>query len=120
MSIFNEITALAEAAADPAVHEGYPPTGATVPYSVHRPLSVNPEAEAVTGDAIDWDYQSTLYACGASVEASFNLAMLLLTALQGARAGGTTLRASMGYSGAPVEGHYECAVIVQLNQGGML
>lgn len=98
---------------------GYAPSGAELPYTVTRPLYIDDEAVAVDGSAINWDYQITLYACGASVEASFNLAVLLMNTLQGAYIGGTTLSTSMGYIGAMVEGHYESQVTVQLNQGGI-
>lgn len=114
MSIYNDITDLITVA--PA-HEGYPPTGAKVPYVVTRPLILDDLAVSVAGEAIDWDAQFTLYCCAASVEACYNLAVLVMGELQGARVGGTTLSTSMGYSGAQVEGHYESAVVVQLNQG---
>ena len=118
MSILNDITALGQAAGL-TIHMGYAPTGAKLPYTVHRPLILDDIEVAIAGNAIDWDYQTSLYACGASVEASFNLAVELIHALQGAPCGGTTLSTSMGYSGAPVEGHYETQVTVQLNQGGI-
>ena len=116
MSTFNDITALARAA-DLVVHEGYAPTGAMLPYTVHRPLYMDVDANSVTGEVIDWDVRFTMYACAESVEASFNLALLLMQALTGARVAGTTLATSMGYSGAVVEGHYESQVTIQLNQG---
>lgn len=118
MSIFNDIQAVAQAA-NLTVYPGYAPTGATLPYTVHRPLVLNDDVVALAGNAVLWDHQTTLYACGASVEASYNLAVELIRALQGARVGGTTLSTSMGYTGAQVEGHYESQVTVQLNQGGI-
>lgn len=120
MSILTDISDLI-ADNDLTVYTGYPPTGATVPYTVHRPLIVGsvPEAESIAGTSGIWDYQTSLYACGASVEASFNLALELMRILQGAVVGGTTLSTSMGYNGAQVEGHYESQVTVQLNQGGI-
>lgn len=102
-----------------SAYEGYPPTGTKLPYVVNRPLIVDSLELALNGDAIDWDYQFTLYCCAGSVEASFNLARLVMGELQGARVGGTTISTSMGYSGARVEGHYESQVTVQLNQGGL-
>lgn len=117
MSTFNDITAIVGADAELAVHEGYAPTGARVPYTVHRPLYIDVDADSVTGEVIDWDYQTTMYACAGSVEASLNLAIRLMSLLSGARVAGTTLKTSMGYSGAPVEGHYETQVTIQLNQG---
>lgn len=116
MSILNDITALVTAA--PCV-EGYPGTGLQLPYVVNRPLYIDDSTVSVNGKAIDWDFQFSLYCAGASVEASFNLAVTVMAELQGQRVGGTTLSTSMGYSGAQVEGHYESQVTVQLNQGGI-
>lgn len=116
MSIFNDITNLVAAA--PA-HEGYAPTGAKPPYVVSRPLLTDDLARALDGSPIDWDFQFSLYCAGASVEASWNLAILVMKDLDGKRVGGTTLSTSMGYIGAQVEGHYESQVTVQLNQGGI-
>jgi len=116
MSIFTDITDLITEV--PTI-SGYPPTGAKLPYVVHRPLLVDDIELAISGDALGWDYQTSLYCCAASVEASFNLALAVIGTLQGKRVGNTTLSASMGYSGAPVEGHYESQVTVQLNQGGI-
>lgn len=116
MSIIEDINALVTQA--PA-HTGYAPTGAKLPYVVQRPVVVDGDDPALAGNRISWDWQTSLYCCGASVEASFNLALAVCVALQGARVGGTTLNASIGYIGAPVEGHYESQVTVQLNQGGI-
>lgn len=118
MSILEGISSAAQVAGI-TIHTGYAPTGATLPYVVHRPLIIDAVELAVSGDALDWDYQTTLYACAGSVESSFNLAVALMQALQGARVGSTTVSTSMGYSGATVEGHYESQVTVQLNQGGI-
>lgn len=100
-------------------YTGQAPTGAKLPYTVHRPLIAEATERAISGDATVWDEQTSLYACGESVEASFNLALALMLALDGVRLGGTTLATSMGYAGAPVEGHYESQVTVQLSQGGI-
>lgn len=116
MSILTDITDKVTAA--PCV-VGYPATGQTLPYVVSRPLLADSLEGAINGKAIDWDFQFSLYCCGASVEASFNLAVLVMAEVHGARVGGTTLKTSMGYSGAQVEGHYETQVTVQLNQGGI-
>jgi hypothetical protein len=118
MSTLSDINTLVEAAGL-TIHTGYAPTGAIPPYSVHRPLFVGGDVIALTGEVIDWDHQTTIYCCAASVEASYNLALAVMRALQGARVSGTTLSTSMGYSGAQVEGHYESQVTVQLNQGGI-
>jgi hypothetical protein len=117
VSTFNDVTALAQATGP--TYEGFAPTGAACPYIVHRPLVIDTGSVAVNGAAISWDSSYTLYCCGDSVEASFNLAVALMSRLQGARVAGTTLNTSMGYSGAPVEGHYETQVTAQLNVGGI-
>lgn len=116
MSNLNAIDALITAAPS---HIGYAPTGAAVPYVVTRPLVIDTLATALDGSAIDWDTQFTIYCAAGSVEASYNLAVEVMRDLQGARVGGTTLSTSMGYNGAPVEGHYESQVTAQLNQGGI-
>lgn len=118
MSVFEDITGLV-AAADLLVYQGYAPTGAKLPYTVHRPLVLEEAAVVLDGSASVWDTQTTLYACAASPTASWNLAQRLLAALQGKYVGGTTLSTSVGYIGAQVEGHYESQVTVQLNQGGI-
>lgn len=117
MSIFNEINDLITVADS---HIGYPPTGAKLPFVVSRPLLMD-QMEEVTlaGQSLVLDYQFSLYCAGGSVEASWNLAVLVCGELQGQRVGGTTLSTSVGYIGAPVEGHYETQVTVQLNQGGI-
>lgn len=102
-----------------AVLNGYAGTKAQLPYIVNRPLLTDYQDVAINGAALDWNQEFSLYACAGSVEASFNLAVALINHLQGQRVGGTTLAASMGYSGAQVEGHYESEVTVQLNQGGI-
>lgn len=118
MSVMRDIDALVEAAGV-ASHIGEAPTGALVPYAVIRPLFLGGDVIALTGEVIDWDDQTSIYCCGASVEASYNMARLLMGALQGAPSNGTTLNTSMGYIGAQVAGHYESQVTVQLNTGGI-
>lgn len=116
MSIFNDIDALVVSAPS---YLGYAPTGAELPYVVSRPLLTDDLELALNGDALGWDFQFSLYCCAAGVEASFNLAVMVMRDLQGKRVGGTTLTTSMGYVGAQVEGHYESQVTVQLNQGSI-
>lgn len=116
MSTLDDLKALVQAAGV-ACHIGYAPTGAVVPYAVIRPLFIGGDVVALTGEVIDWDHQESIYCCGASVAACFNMAVLLMGSLQGAPFSGTTLSTSMGYNGAQVEGHYESQITVQLNQG---
>jgi hypothetical protein len=118
MSTLQDINTLVEAEGL-TIWTGYAPSGARLPYSVHRPLFVGGDVIAVTGEVIDWDHQTTIYCCAESVEASYNLALAVMRSLQNKRVAGTTLSTSMGYSGAQVEGHYESQVTVQLNQGGI-
>lgn len=114
MSILNDIDAFIT---EVPSHVGYAPTGAKLPYVVLRPLIIEDPEIAIAGNAVHWGTQYSVYCCGASVEASFNLALSVIGTLQGKYVGGTTLSASMGYNGAPVEGHYESQVTIQLNQG---
>ncbi len=100
-------------------HEGMAPTGARLPYTVSRPMLVDPLTGAINGDAIGWDLSFTIYCCGASVAASFNLAQAVIATLHGKRVGDSTLAASLGYAGAPVEGQYESQVTVQINRGSI-
>ena len=117
MSIFTDITDMVQAA--PA-HKGYAPTGARVPYVVSRPLLIDDALDrALSGDPIALDTQFSLYCCGASVAASYNLAVAVMKELDARPLAGTTLKTSMGYIGVQVEGHYESQVTVQLNQGGI-
>lgn len=99
---------------------GYASTGARVPYVVSRPLLFGDDLDrALSGDAFAWDTQYSLYCAAASVEASYNLALEVMRDLDGQPLAGTTLATYMGYVGAPVEGHYESQVTVQLTQGGI-
>ncbi|QIN93837.1 hypothetical protein SEA_ALAKAZAM_14 [Microbacterium phage Alakazam] len=117
MSIFNDINALVTSA---TLYPGYPITGARVPYVVSRPLLIDDELDrALSGDPIALDTQFSFYCAAGSVEASYNLAILVMKDLDAKRVGGTTLKTSMGYIGAQVEGHYETQVTAQLNQGGI-
>ena len=99
--------------------DGYPASDTMLPYVANRPLIADYTDLALNGDAIAWDTQFTLYCAAGSVTASYNLAIAVIGAVHGKRVGNTTLAASMGYSGAQVEGHYESQVTVQLNQGGI-
>ena len=94
-------------------------TGAQSPYTVIRPLFIDNDTLAINGDALGWNTQYSVYCRAASVSASYNLALSVIGTLQGKRVGGSTLSASLGYNGAPVEGQYESQVTVQLNQGGI-
>lgn len=100
------------------VYIGYPPTGATLPYVVVRPYLVDLPVLTVTGHALVRDEQQAIYCCGASVDASYNLAQLVMQTLQGARVGGGVVDTSMGYVGAAIEGRYETQVTAQAYEGG--
>lgn len=112
------ITQLVKDAGLPAFG-GYAGTGSKPPYVVVRPMVVQTEDLALCGQALDWDFNFGLYCVGASVEASYNLAVMAMQALQGKRVGGSTLSCTMGYTGAQVESRYESQVTVQINQGAL-
>jgi hypothetical protein len=118
MSILNDIVALVPQDEAPG-HTGFAPTGAALPYTVTRPMLIDADAVHLDGSASTWDQQYSVYCAAESVEACYNLALSVMGTLQGARVGDTTLSTSMGYVGAPVEGHYESQVTVQLNQGAI-
>lgn len=101
------------------VFDGYPDTGAKMPYLVNRPMIIQPDELALSGDALDWSFQWGVYCCGGSVEASFNLAKSVISRLQGVRVGDSTLSCTIGYVGASVESHYESQVTLQINQGAI-
>lgn len=96
---------------DEPVYVGYPPTGAVLPYAVVRPYLVDVSDSSITGLAITWNYQQAIYCCGASTEASYNLAKLVMQTLQGRMA------TTMNYSGAAIEGRYESLVVAQAYEG---
>lgn len=100
-----------------AAYSGYADTGAQVPYSVVRPGTHTPDV-AIAGNALEWDTSFLVYCCGASIEACYNLAKLVLS-LQGTMVDGHALSCSLGYVGAQVESHYETAVTIQFNQGAL-
>jgi hypothetical protein len=118
VSAYSEITDLLNNSGV-TTYPGYAPTGATLPYVVHRPINFEPDDVAIAGPALGWDLQTGLYCAAGSVEASFNLALAVMMALQGVYVAGSTIITSMGYSGAQVEGHYTSQVTAQLNQGGI-
>lgn len=100
-------------------YAGYPATGASLPYVVTRPMLIDPEAITLDGMATAWDIMFSVYCVAGSVDASFNLARDVMTAVQGKRVGDSTLSASMGYVGATVEGRYESQLTIQAHQGGL-
>lgn len=107
-------------AAGVSTHSGYASTGAVPPYVVVRPMIIDTDVFTIDGGAMNWDFNFGVYCVGASVAASYNLAVLTMQALQGQRVGGSTLACTMGYVGAQVEGRYESQVTVQVNQGALI
>lgn len=120
MSVLDDLRALATIA-DVLTYAGEAPTNAPLPYYVVRPLFIGDGAEglALSGETLAWDTQLSIYCCGASVAASFNMAENVMRYLDGKRLAGSALTTSMGYIGAQVEGHYESQVTVQLNRGAI-
>lgn len=112
------ITDIIRASGLPAF-DGYAKTGAAPPYVVNRPMIIDHEDLALSGDAMDWDFNYGLYCVAGSVEASYNMAVLVIQALQGTRHGDSTLSCTMGYVGSLQEGRYETQVTVQINQGAL-
>lgn len=101
-------------------HVGYAPTGAALPYICVRPLFTDNEGlVTLDGDAISWGVQYSVYCAGESVDASYNLATAAMNLLQGAPFGDSVLDTTVGYIGAPVEGHYESQVTATTHQGGI-
>lgn len=101
------------------VFPGYPGTQARAPYVVVRPMIFEHENISIGGEAVDWDHQFGLYCVGGSVDASFNLARMVVSALDGSRMGDSTMSLSVGYVGAQVEGNYETQITTQSHQGGI-
>lgn len=99
------------------VFEGYAATGSKPPYIVTRPMIADAGDLALCGHPMDWDNRFGVYCVAESVAASYNLAVLVIKALQGKRVGDDVISCSMGYSGAQVESRYETQVTVQLYQG---
>lgn len=116
MSLLDDLATLVTAA---PVHKGYAATGALPPYVVLRPVAMLPEPGTLDGRTPAWDSSFGAYCVGGSVEASYNLALLVMSQLDGKRAGGTALATSLGYVGAEVEGSYETQVTAQLKLGGI-
>lgn len=118
MSLLTEITDLLTNSLAPC-YTGFAPTGATLPYMVHRPLLMQDAGRAVSGGALAWEQSTSLYACAGSVEAAYNLGIAAQQALDGVAVGGVVLATTLGYTAAPVEGHYESQITIQANQGAL-
>lgn len=101
------------------VYDGEAATGARLPYIVVRPLNLGAEDLALSGGSMAWNNEFTAYCCGAGHTASFNVAKLLIQAVQGMHVGDSTLSTTLGYVGARVEGNYETQVTIQVHQGGI-
>ena len=101
------------------VYIGYAASGAQAPFAVLRPIIINPIDIAISGAQIDWDGQYGLYCAAESVEASYNLALLMMRQLAGKRLPGGVATVSMGYGPSLLEGLYETQVTIQFNQGGI-
>lgn len=104
---------------DVALYIGYPATGATAPYITLRPYLVDPIESALSGAAVYWDDRLVAYTTGASVEASYNLALSVVRLLHGTRIDEAIASCSIGYVGLKVEGLYDSQVVIQANQGGI-
>lgn len=112
----SEIVSLIKSAGVSAF-SGYASTGSKAPYVAVRPLISDPGDLALNGMPVGHDTRYSAYCVGASVDASFNLAKLVVLAVQGKRVAGEMASCSLGYSGALIESRYETQVTIQLNQG---
>lgn len=95
-----------------SVCRGYPHTGVRPPYIVVRPLSSTTETQSLEGTMV-WSGEYAVYCVADTVWGSANLAMDAKKLLDGVYIDGTTLTASMSYTGSPVQGLYESLVTIQ-------
>lgn len=114
----SDITTAVEASGI-TVYDGEAATGAQLPYIVVRPLDLSTEDLALSGGSMAWNNEFAAYCCGAGSTASFNVAKLLIQAVQGVHVGDSTLSTTLGYVGARIEGNYETQVTIQVHQGGI-
>ena len=100
-------------------YAGEAPTGAHPPYVVVRPgtVAVADDTTALCGLQVAWDVSYDLHCRAGSGEASWNIALDCVTALQGTRTSQGVLSCTVNYTGALVEGAYETQLSVQLYQG---
>ena len=94
------------------VCRGYPQTKMRPPYIVVRPLSSTAETQSLESTMV-WSGEYAVYCVADTVWGSANLAMDAKKLLDGVYIDGTTLTASMSYTGSPVQGLYESLVTIQ-------
>lgn len=94
------------------VCRGYPQTKMRPPYIVVRPLSSTVETQSLESTMV-WSGEYAVYCVADTVWGSANLAMDVKKLLDGVYIDGTTLTASMSYTGSPVQGLYESLVTIQ-------
>lgn len=99
------------------VFSGYAKTGSLPPYAVVRPMTSDHDDLTLAGSVMVHDTRFSLYCVGASVDASYNLSLMAIGAIQGKRVAGDVASCSLGYVGALVESRYETQVTIQIDQG---
>jgi len=95
---------------------GYAHNNARLPYGVVRPVALVPDQVPLSGASWSRSVTIGVYCRAGSVEASFNMALSAIASLDGLAIAGTEATASMGYSGAVVEGAYESMVTVSFGK----
>lgn len=99
------------------VFSGAAVTGAQAPYVVLRGISTTPDILTLEAQPTAWGYMWGAYCVGGSPEASYNLAVAAVQALQGRWAGDSLLSCEIAYVGLRVEGLYESLVQIDVQQG---
>lgn len=99
------------------VFNGAAATGAQAPYVVLRGISTTPDTLTLEAQPMAWGYVWGAYCVGSSPEASYNLAVAAVQALQGRWAGDSLLSCEVAYTGLRVEGLYESLVQISVQQG---
>lgn len=102
-----------------SVYKGYAPNNAKPPHAVLRPVYLGDGPVPLSGPQLAYPATIGVYCRGASVEASFNMAVAAIKALDGLAMRGTQAVASMGYTGAVVDGAYESQVTVTFTEGSL-
>ena len=104
--------------ANVTVYSGYAFTEATAPYIVVRPLAFIPDTLTLSGTPFASAESFSVYCCGASVEASFNLALSVMSVIADQRIGGYVPVMRINYTGAEVQGLYETNLEITMETGG--
>ena len=99
------------------VFSGAAASGVHAPYVVLRGISTTPDTLTLEAQPLSWGYLWGAYCVGDSPEASYNIAVAAVQALQGRWAGDSLLSCEIAYTGLRVEGLYETLVQINVQQG---